>query len=80
MQKDLAVGIPEVIRLLTIIADKVTSGTWDKWSQPEGITKWAQKFDVHYNTMRTWLQTQAVRNVKVSDRRYKIALEDLPGE
>ncbi len=50
-----------------------------KWSEPDSPTEWARKFGVSYNTMMDWLRSQKVKNQQVSARRYRIALEELPG-
>lgn len=48
------------------------------WSAPQGPTHWAGIFQVSYNTMMSYLRTQQIRNKRVSDRRYRILIEDLP--
>jgi hypothetical protein len=50
----------------------------EKWSVPDSPSVWAKVFKVHYNTMIKWLKTQAIKNLQVSPRRYRIAIEELP--
>jgi hypothetical protein len=48
------------------------------WSAPMSPTELARLFDVHYNTMITWLKNQTIRNQQVTPRRYRIGKEELP--
>jgi hypothetical protein len=50
----------------------------DPWSEAKSPTEWAQIFDVHYNTMIHWLRTQTILNDRISPRRYRIAVSELP--
>jgi hypothetical protein len=49
-----------------------------EWTRPMSPTELANIFDVHYNTMITWLKSQNIRNEQVSARRYRIAKEEMP--
>ena len=51
-----------------------------KWSGPLGLNKWAEMYDVHPNTMRGWLKNDVLINEQISPRRWRIAIEDLPGD
>jgi hypothetical protein len=48
------------------------------WSKPDSIKVWAKVFDVHPNTMRTWLKDGNVHAEQVSGRRWKIDVRELP--
>jgi predicted site-specific integrase-resolvase len=50
------------------------------WSRPLPLTKWADAFGVHRNTLRKWFRRQAIRNKKVSDRRWRVHIEDMPAD
>ena len=49
-----------------------------QWSRPHGPKNWAKVFGVSYDTMKAMLDGGKVRNRKVSPRRYRICMEDLP--
>ena len=51
-----------------------------KWSGPESLKKWAEAYKVHPNTMHRWLKDDVLINQQVSPRRWRIAIEDLPGD
>ena len=49
-----------------------------KWSKPDSPTNWADVFNISYNKMRELLKSQKIRNKKLGERLYMIALDDLP--
>jgi len=51
-----------------------------QWSQPMGIEKWAQIFKVHKNTMSEWFKNNTIENKHVSDRKWRVALHELPAD
>lgn len=55
-----------------------TSGL--KYSKARGPKEWANRFGVGVDTMKKMLDKGTVRNQKVTERRYRICVEDLPGE
>jgi hypothetical protein len=51
-----------------------------EWSKPDGPTQWAKVFGLSYNTMVKRLREGVIRNKKLSDRSYQIAIDDLPAD
>ena len=49
-----------------------------EWSQPISPTEWAHLFGVSYNTMLSYLNGDTLRVMKLSVRRYQIAMDTLP--
>ncbi len=49
-----------------------------QWSAPNGLKEWSKVFDVSVTTMRRWFRNNNVKNQKVSDRRWKVAVDELP--
>jgi hypothetical protein len=48
------------------------------WSKPDSPTRWAKVFKCTLRTMVRYLETQKVRNKRLSSRSYQIALSDVP--
>jgi hypothetical protein len=49
-----------------------------RWSKPDFPKQWARVFRVSRNEMVRWLKDGKIRNIQVSPRKYRIAVEDLP--
>lgn len=48
------------------------------WSQPKSPKKWGIVFGMSPKTMVRWFKAQKIRNKEVTDRNYRIAIDDLP--
>ena len=51
-----------------------------QWSRPMGIKELSQIFDVHRNTMSAWLKDQTICNRQLSQRKWEVAMFELPYE
>ena len=51
-----------------------------QWSRPMDVKTLSRIFDVHRNTMSKWLKQQVIYNQKLSPRRWRIAIFELPNE
>lgn len=49
-----------------------------KWSHPMGLKELSQIFEVHRNTMASWLKDQTICNRQLSPRRWEVAMFELP--
>jgi hypothetical protein len=49
-----------------------------QWSRPMGIKELSQIFEVHRNTMSSWLKKQIICNRKLSPRKWEVAVFELP--
>jgi hypothetical protein len=50
----------------------------DQWSQPMKPKDWCSIFDLGWDTLKKRFADQAIRNQKLSQRSYRVAIDDIP--
>ena len=61
-------------------SDKIAIIKQLKWSAPLKVCQLADMYGVHTNTMHKWPNNDVLKSQQVSPRRWRIAIEDVPGE
>jgi hypothetical protein len=48
------------------------------WSEPDTPKRWARQFRVHVSTFKRWVKNGKILVKKLSDRSYRLDVDDLP--